>query len=222
MEKNSTFRKIFASTYARLISFAVLFAVITSSDLFAQGTIIDNGSPNRWVLHNPNDSRKSLFLAPSNSSGGWDWSKGTTFDDNGDVLISGRVGVGTTNIASGLRMRVNGDFAANTVYGSIRSSSIRVTTPEGADFVFEEDYALPSLADVESYIDIHNHLPEIASADEMKAEGLELGTFTIKLLQKIEELTLYTIEQEKRIQGLEKKQSASQSSVQEKQYSPSN
>jgi hypothetical protein len=74
----------------------------------------------------------------------------------------------------------------------------------GADFVFEKDYALKPLAEVEQYITENKRLPEIASAAEMKKSGLELGEMNIKLLQKIEELTLYLIEQNKRIQELEK------------------
>lgn len=215
MKKNLAPQRFFTSTHARLVLLAVLLAVITSSDVLAQGTLIDNGSStNRWLLHNPNDSRKSLFIAPEFNSGGWNWSNGTTFNSNGEVYIARGLGINNnTPGLGGFRLIVN---------GSALVERLSVSKPTGADFVFKEDYPLPSLTDVESYIKLHSHLPEIASADEMKAEGLELGTFTIKLLQKIEELTLYTIEQERRIQALEEKQNTSQSSVHEKQYSPSN
>ena len=227
MKRVNIFQKSSFFASVKMALFAGLFAMVCSNDVLAQGTIIDNGSTNnKWIFHNPNDSRKMLFLAPRNSSNSnWDWSKQTVFDDNGDVFFSGRIGVGSNNVGGNLNLRVliNGNLGCGSLYASyIFGSSVRVTSPDGADFVFEEDYNLPSLADVESYINVHNHLPEISSADEMKANGLELSSFTIKLLQKIEELTLYTIEQEKRIEAqerriqiLEDKDSISQPSVQE-------
>jgi hypothetical protein len=99
----------------------------------------------------------------------------------------GNVGIGTTNPTSKL-----------TVAGNISSREVKVTVDAGADFVFENDYDLPSLITVEKYIKENKHLPEIASAEEMKKDGINLSEMNVKLLQKIEELTLYTIEQEKR------------------------
>jgi hypothetical protein len=71
-------------------------------------------------------------------------------------------------------------------------------------FVFKNNYNLPSLHAVDNYIKENKHLPEIASADEMKKDGINLSEMNIKLLQKIEELTLYTIEQEKKTGNLTK------------------
>ena len=59
---------------------------------------------------------------------------------------------------------------------------------------------------IEKHIKEKKHLPEIASAKEMEINGVNVGNFQIQLLQKIEELTLYTIEQEKKIKKLEKQQ----------------
>jgi len=64
---------------------------------------------------------------------------------------------------------------------------------------------LPTLEDVEKHIKKKKHLPEIASAKEMEKEGVNVGEFQIKLLQKIEELTLYTIEQNKQNKQQEEK-----------------
>jgi hypothetical protein len=105
----------------------------------------------------------------------------------------GNVCIGTTTPDSKL-----------TVSGKIHSREVKVTVDAGADFVFEKNYALKPLAEVEQYITENKHLPEIASAAEMKKSGLELGEMNIKLLQKVEELTLYLIKQDKRIQELEK------------------
>ena len=72
------------------------------------------------------------------------------------------------------------------------------------DFVFEENYPIPSLLSVEKFIQRNNHLPNIPSAAEVEEHGINLGSMDAKLLQKIEELTLYLIEQNKRIKILEK------------------
>jgi hypothetical protein len=105
----------------------------------------------------------------------------------------GNVGIGTTTPDSKL-----------TVAGKIHAQEVKVTaTAGGADFVFKNTYNLPKLQDVEQFIKNNKHLPEIASAKEMEENGLFLAEMNIKLLQKIEELTLYTIQQEKRIKILE-------------------
>ncbi|KQW99229.1 tail fiber protein [Flavobacterium sp. Root420] len=108
------------------------------------------------------------------------------------LYINGNVGIGTTNPTSKL-----------TVAGNINSREVKVTVDAGADFVFENDYNLPSLDAVDKFIKENKHLPEIASADEMKKEGINLSEMNIKLLQKIEEMTLYMIEQNKKIIDLE-------------------
>jgi len=95
---------------------------------------------------------------------------------------------------------VKGDNAA--LQGKFEAKEIKVTLTPTADFVFEENYDLPKLEEVEKHIKEKKHLPEIASAKEMEQEGVNVGEFQIKLLQKIEELTLYTIEQNKKIKEL--------------------
>ncbi|MEG1667796.1 hypothetical protein [Chryseobacterium sp.] len=98
---------------------------------------------------------------------------------------------------------VKGDNAS--LQGKLEAKEIKVTLTPTADFVFAEDYDLPKLEDVEKHIKEKKHLPEVASAKQMEKEGVNVGEFQIKLLQKIEELTLYTIEQNKRIKELESK-----------------
>ncbi|MCT3918759.1 hypothetical protein HZP98_03640 [Elizabethkingia anophelis] len=83
------------------------------------------------------------------------------------------------------------------VTNKLEAKEIKVTTTPTADFVFEDTYQLPNLENVEKHIKEKKHLPEIASAAEMQKEGVNIGDFQIKLLQKIEELTLYSIEQNK-------------------------
>lgn len=93
----------------------------------------------------------------------------------------------------------NGNVA---IHGKLESKEVKVTLTPTADFVFEENYNLPTLGFVENHIKEKKHLPEIASAKEMKKNGVNIGEFQIQLLQKIEELTLYTIQQQKEIESL--------------------
>ncbi|MBQ4804543.1 hypothetical protein J8L88_16905 [Aquimarina sp. MMG015] len=95
----------------------------------------------------------------------------------------------------------NGNVA---IFGKLESKEIKVTLTPTADFVFDNNYNLPTLEFIENHIKEKKHLPEIASAKEMKKNGVNVGVFQIQLLQKIEELTLYTIQQEKKIKLLEK------------------
>lgn len=87
------------------------------------------------------------------------------------------------------------------VNGTIRAKEIKVETG-WADFVFAPDYNLPSLREVESHIKEHRHLPGIPTEAEVKKNGANLGEMNVKLLQKVEELTLYMIQQNKEIESL--------------------
>jgi len=92
-----------------------------------------------------------------------------------------------------------------TVNGTIKCRKVKVTATAGADFVFEPNYKLMNLQELENYVKTKKHLPEIATANEMQTNGLDLGENNIKLLQKIEELTLYIIELNKQNKKLEKR-----------------
>ena len=76
------------------------------------------------------------------------------------------------------------------------------STANWSDFVLDRDYDLMTLKEVESYIKENGHLPDVPSAEEVKANGIEVGEMNAILLQKIEELTLYIIELEKKIEEL--------------------
>ncbi len=77
-------------------------------------------------------------------------------------------------------------------------------TANWADYVFAKEYKLRPLTEVESFIKTNRHLPGMLPAEEMVKQGNDLGATDVKLLEKIEELTLYIIEQNKRIEALEK------------------
>jgi hypothetical protein len=111
----------------------------------------------------------------------------------GDVYLgttSGNVGIGTTSPGS-YKLAVEGTIGARRV---------KVTQAAWADYVFDSTYQLASLQEVEQFIQQNKHLPDVPSAAEVKKEGLDLGDNQAVLLKKIEELTLYIIEQNKQLE----------------------
>jgi hypothetical protein len=104
----------------------------------------------------------------------------------------------TGNILIGTTTQTNTNYKLD-VAGKVRANEVTVNTT-GADFVFEKNYKLLSLPEVENYIAQHKHLPDISPATEMQANGVSVGEMQAKLLQKVEELTLYVIEQQKIIE----------------------
>ncbi|MGS2741649.1 hypothetical protein [Sinomicrobium sp. M5D2P17] len=103
----------------------------------------------------------------------------------------GKVGIGTT--FPDTKLAVN---------GVVHSKEVKVDLNGWSDFVFEEHYNLPTLEEVEQHIKEKGHLKDIPSAKEVEANGIFLGEMDAKLLQKIEELTLYTLQQQKEIEAL--------------------
>ena len=88
-----------------------------------------------------------------------------------------------------------------SVNGNVRAKRVKVYTT-WADYVFEKDYKLLKLNEVEAFINKHGHLPEIPSAVEVEKNGIDIGEMNKKLLSKIEELTLYVIQLNKEIELL--------------------
>jgi hypothetical protein len=102
---------------------------------------------------------------------------------------NGNVGIGTS--FPDAKLAVKGTIHANEV-------KVDLLGAVAPDYVFEKTYALSTLEEVKSYIDQNKHLPEIPSAKEMEANGVNLGEMDMLLLKKIEELTLYVIDLKKR------------------------
>ncbi|WP_428231952.1 hypothetical protein [Flavobacterium sp.] len=146
-------------------------------------------------VENVTDSNQIKISQTPNSTNIPDFSASTALglnlniSGNGNHYIqNGNLGIGTTVPDEKL-----------TVKGKIHTQEVRVdmTGPLVPDYVFENDYKLKTLQEVESYIKENKHLPEIPSAKEIEKNGLMLAEMNMALLKKMEEMTLYMIEMKK-------------------------
>ncbi|MEL6558327.1 MAG: hypothetical protein AAFQ94_09095 [Bacteroidota bacterium] len=108
------------------------------------------------------------------------------------IKANGHIGIGTTDPTHKL-----------SVNGAIRSKEVRCDNDNWPDYVFTDAYKLKSLDEVSQFIAANGHLPNIPSAGEVKTNGFELAKMDASLLEKIEELTLYTIEQQNKLKNQE-------------------
>jgi len=116
---------------------------------------------------------------------------------SGDVYVSSDMRIGTTTQATGYALSVDGKIACEEI----------LVDDDGSwpDYVFDDSYDLMSLEDVEQSINENNHLPGLPSAKEVEENGFELAAMQKLVLEKVEELTLYTINQDKMIDRLNNK-----------------
>jgi len=120
------------------------------------------------------------------------------------VRNDGSVGIGTTNFDKVVGSTTIQNYYKLAVLGKVHAQEVVVNTG-WSDFVFNEDYKLKSLSEVEQYIKENKKLPDVPSADEVAKNGVPLGQTQSLLLQKIEELTIYIIEQNKKIEEQNKR-----------------
>ena len=107
------------------------------------------------------------------------------------ILSNGNVGIGCTS--PGVKLAVN---------GKIQATEVEVKSGPCSDYVFEPDYKMMSLSELEQFVNTNKHLPEVPSAAEFEANGYSVGQMDDLLLRKVEELTLYTIQLKKEIEAL--------------------
>ena len=125
------------------------------------------------------------------------WTPCNVYHGNYKLFLAdnGNIGIGTNNPQA--KLSVDGNICAKEVRVSLSGS------PCWPDYVFAQDYELMKISDLKQFIQTNSHLPGIPSATEVEENGVELGATTELLLQKIEEMTLYIIQLEERIQQLE-------------------
>lgn len=140
----------------------------------------------------------AVFLNYDHGTGGVNFCNGAagivaSVSATGNAIFNGQVAIGTAS-TQGYQLAVDGSAifvqAVVKLYGN------------WPDYVFKKGYRLPALGSIEEYINANHHLPGMPTADSVAARGLDLGDNQAKLLQKIEELTLYVIDQQKEIEEL--------------------
>lgn len=176
-----------------------------------------------YRFHLKENGQEIGFLAGTNSSGyklevgvndnGINFSntsnwRGFNFGNNARRLLTinrdGEVGIGTSTPEHMLDVAGTSQFTGKMIVDNdIIAKKLRVTADPTLvpDYVFKPGYKLSTLAEVEAYIKANSHLPNVPSAVEIGANGQDVGDMQLRLLEKIEELTLYTIEQEKTIKA---------------------
>jgi len=187
--------------------------------------IVNNN--NGGIFINSNEDNKSglqLTRVKSSSPAGNAYGKVLSVDDSGNVILvtdgGSNVENSWNNIDGRLHNANNGKVVIGTginsypdgyslfVKGGILTERVRVALANSerwADYVFKSDYKLMKLKDVEKFIKYNGHLPNVPSAEEMAQKGLDVAETSAKLMEKIEELTLYLIEANKKIEELDKK-----------------
>lgn len=146
----------------------------------------EEGTFTSWIYY---DGFSDHLIINADPGGGW----------RQDIVVhsSGDVGIGTATTKTGYKLSVAGNIACEEVL--VENST------NWPDYVFDEGYELMSLEQLEESIETNNHLPGMPSATEVEEKGFSLGEMQKVFLEKLEELTLYTIEQGKQINAQQKK-----------------
>ncbi|MBL1214650.1 MAG: hypothetical protein HND52_14950 [Ignavibacteriae bacterium] len=160
-----------------------------------QVTFVDDTYGVAKIKHSHSSPYEDLELYGAGIGGGWKGRIKFFTSNNGAVGESrmiidedGNVSIGTTD-PQGYKLAVAGDIIAEEVVVKLQAN--------WPDYIFDDSYVLKDLIEVESYIKKNKHLPNIPSAKEVKENGLSVGEMQAKLLQKVEELTLYVIDLKK-------------------------
>jgi hypothetical protein len=160
----------------------------TRSDINVGGPVFNLGTSDGW---NSGSKRQNRALVHQ------DWLRGWGID-------KGRHDVLTINFDRDFESGVLIQGPVVRIDGELRANSIKVKQDIFADYVFEEDYKLNDIYYVKSHIKEKGHLPDVPSADQVIGNDLDLEEYNALLLRKIEELTLYTIQQQEEIDELKK------------------
>jgi hypothetical protein len=175
---------------------------IASGDL-QNGLLLYNTDSSVFQYYN-GSAWSSVGSGGSGGSGRWQFGGGVQFDTVNSI------GIGTSNTQN-YKLAVNGD----AIFTKIKVK----TYANWPDYVFKRGYHLPSLADLERYINEHHHLPGVASEQEVRTNGIDISDQEAALLKKMEEFTLYLIDQNKDLteQNRQLKQQAKQLEEQQKE-----
>ena len=162
------------------------------------------------AAYRASDNQYITFNYLNFSTGKYEMRRGVTgveFLNSGPILFNNRAGgellpVGVHVSEADAAAKLAG--VALGVNGTLRATEMIVEAyNDWPDYVFSDSYPLMSLPDIEKYIRVNGHLPEVPTAEKVVSDGVNVGQITSVLLKKVEELTLHVIELNKRIAELE-------------------
>jgi len=182
------------SSYGRTINLGGTgINLYTSNEAAFGGAIFPTDTS--LVLWSNSNSNNYLVLQPSwGNTGIGTYTPNAKFHLNG----AGLIGSNSSRIATGYEWSVDGEIMCENL--------VMQNSTTWPDYVFEENYPLMSIAELEASIRKNKHLPNVPSAAEIEKRGIDMGEMTRALLEKVEELTLYVIQLEKRVKAAEQKQ----------------
>jgi hypothetical protein len=153
-------------------------------------------NPLPYVVSNMGEYNYKQAVDPYVNSVGISYQNTAKFNGSGTNFFNGNIAIGTYDNKS-YRLAVNG--------AAIFTKAVVKQYQNWPDYVFQRGYRLRPLSEVEQYINQYHHLPEVPSAEEVEKNGVDVGDSQATLLKKIEELTLYVIEQNKKVEAQNRK-----------------
>ena len=166
-------------------------------DMLGRVRLRNDGASTPGIWFNKPDETQGSFIGQYDATNFGIWGPGAAgswkflFDGN-----DGTLRLGTTQKATGYLLNVGGKVIAEEVRITLRAS--------WPDYVFNKDHTLMPLIELEQFINKNNHLPGFKKASDVEKEGSDIGETQRKMMEKIEELTLYIIQQDKKIDALQK------------------
>lgn len=179
---------------------------IAGNALVAGTSEIFSTNRNALTLKTP-DNFGNNGIAFQNAGGSYTWNIHRKAHSNGggsdaDLVFAGGLSTDLTNLASAMTLKQNGDMVLG---GRLTANRVTLNVGSFPDYVFADDYELMPLNEVEAFIQQNKHLPNMPGEAEVVENGMDVGQINTILVEKVEELTLHTIEQQKHIQSLEEK-----------------
>lgn len=186
---------------ANMNTFSKLNIVNTNRTAVIQANTVGNTKPYQRLMYFEYDNTDTKILEVQNPTAGY---TAFSLNSNGEMDIHNGVvpifHLGTNGMLS-LRNNSMETFRVEA-NGMVRARKIKVDSETWADYVFDENYKLLPLNELELFVKQNKHLPSIPSEQQIKEEGIDVTEMNVKMMEKIEELTLYLIQQNKEIEKL--------------------
>lgn len=186
---------------ANMNTFSKLNIVNTNRTAVIQANTVGNTKPYQRLMYFEYDNTDTKILEVQNPTAGY---TAFSLNSNGEMDIHNGVApifhLGTNGMLS-LRNNSMETFRVEA-NGMVRARKIKVDSETWADYVFDENYKLLPLNELELFVKQNKHLPSIPSEQQIKEEGIDVTEMNVKMMEKIEELTLYLIQQNKEIEKL--------------------